>query len=135
MTQKKFKLYPGSRKAARATATIMQGTGRIRINKVPVEHVSPKVAMERIRTPLEIAGDVTDNINIDVVVKGGGFMGQAEAAAMAISRALVGHVRGNELRKTINEFDKHLLSGDSRTVEPKKFGGPKARRKKHKSYR
>jgi small subunit ribosomal protein S9 len=41
----------------------------------------------------------------------------------------------NDLRKRINDFDKHLLSGDARQKEPKKFGGPGARRRKQKSYR
>ena len=40
-----------------------------------------------------------------------------------------------ELRKTIDEFDKYLISGDARRKEPKKFGGPGARRRKQKSYR
>jgi len=33
------------------------------------------------------------------------------------------------------EYDRHLLIGDPRRTEPKKFGGPSARRRKQKSYR
>ena len=33
------------------------------------------------------------------------------------------------------EFDQYLISGDARRKEPKKFGGPGARRRKQKSYR
>jgi len=40
-----------------------------------------------------------------------------------------------DLRNRINEFDKYLISGDARRKEPKKFGGPGARRRKQKSYR
>ena len=40
-----------------------------------------------------------------------------------------------DLRKRLTEYDKHLLSGDDRQKEPKKFGGPSARRRKQKSYR
>ena len=132
---KKFKLYSGSRKTAKATASIMQGTGKVRINAVPVEVVTPEAARDRIITPLEIVGSLRDKVDINVTVKGGGVMGQAEAATVAISRALAGHVRGNEMRTKLTEFDKHLLSGDHRRTESKKFGGPGARRKKQKSYR
>ena len=41
----------------------------------------------------------------------------------------------SDLKKKIEEFDKYLISGDARRKEPKKFGGPGARRRKQKSYR
>jgi small subunit ribosomal protein S9 len=135
MVNRKTKLYSGSRKEARASAAIMPGNGKIRINNVPVEIVTPTVARQRILTPLVLAGDLKDKVDIDVRVTGGGFMGQAEAAAMAISRALVDWTRGQELRRRISEYDVHLLSGDARRSETKKFGGPGARRRKQKSYR
>lgn len=135
VTQKKTKLYSGARKTARATAAFMQGTGKVRINNVPAELVTPWVAKERIMTPLELAGEYRDKVNIEVRVQGGGFMGQAEAAAIAISKGFVEYFKTKELRERIAEFDKHLLSGDARQAEPKKFGGPGARRKRQKSYR
>ena len=97
--------------------------------------MTPSVARQRIMTPLVLAGDLRDKVDINVTVSGGGFMGQAEAAAMAISRALVDWTRGQELRKKITEYDVHLLSGDPRQPETKKFGGPGPRRRKQKSYR
>ncbi|MHB8566640.1 MAG: 30S ribosomal protein S9 [Nitrososphaerales archaeon] len=135
MTNRKTKLYSGARKAARASAAIMPGTGKIRINNVPVEILTPTVARQRVLTPLVLSGEMRDKVDIDVRVSGGGFMGQAEAAAMAISRAMVDWTRGQELRKRISEYDVHLLSGDARRSETKKFGGPGARRRKQKSYR
>ncbi len=135
VTAKKTKLYAGARKRARATAAITPGTGRIRVNNVPVEVMSPSVARQRVLTPLVLSGELRDKFDIDVRVEGGGFMGQAEAAAMAISKALVDATRGQELRKRIIEHDVHLLSGDNRQSESKKFGGPGARRRKQKSYR
>ncbi|MCX8191613.1 MAG: 30S ribosomal protein S9, partial [Nitrososphaerales archaeon] len=106
-----------------------------RINSVPVELITPEIARERIMTPLGLAGDLRDKVDIDVKVKGGGFMGQAEAAAIAISRALVGWFKDEDLKRRILEFDKHLLTGDPRQTEPKKFGGPGPRRRRQKSYR
>lgn len=135
VSTKKTKLYSGTRKSARATAAAAPGSGRVRVNNVPVEIFMPSVARRRILTPLVLAGDIRDKVDIDVSVSGGGFMGQAEAAAIAISRALVDQTRGQELRRRINEFDVHLLSGDFRRPETKKFGGPGPRRRKQKSYR
>lgn len=135
MTTRKTKLYSGSRKQARATAAIMPGSGKIRINNIPAEIVMPTVARQRILTPLVLSGELRDKVDINVRVAGGGFMGQAEAAAMAISKALVDWTRGQELRKRILEHDVHLLSGDARQSETKKFGGPGARRRRQKSYR
>jgi small subunit ribosomal protein S9 len=135
LTVKKSRLYPGSRKQARATAAIVVGTGKVRVNNVPVELMTPTVARQRVMTPLVLSGELRDKVDIDVRVAGGGFMGQAEASAIAISRALVDWTRGQELRKKISEYDVHLLSGDARQSETKKFGGPGARRRKQKSYR
>lgn len=135
MSSRKAQVFSAARKTARALAVIMPGKGRVRINHVPVELVRPEMARGRIISTLVIAGELREKVDIDVEVKGGGFMGQAEAAAIAISRALVGWSRGKELKERIVDLDKHLLSGDSRRTEPKKFGGPGARRKKQKSYR
>jgi len=133
---KKSKIISASRKTAKAAAYVSQGQGRVFINKKPVEILNPLIARERILTPLEIIGDSRNTIDITVRVSGGGYMGQAEACAIAISKALVIHFKSNKsLRTTLTNFDKHLLSGDSRRSEPKKFGGTGARRKKQKSYR
>ncbi len=85
--------------------------------------------------PVYVVGELREKYDLDVSVGGGGFMGQADAAAMAIARAYVDQVRGNELREKMNAYNKYLLSGDPRQAEPKKFGGPGARRKRQKSYR
>ena len=136
LKSKKSKIIPASRKTAKAAAYVSQGQGRVFINKKPVEILNPLIARERILTPLEIIGDSRNTIDITVRVSGGGYMGQAEACAIAISKALVIHFKTNKaLRSNITNFDKHLLSGDSRRTETKKFGGPGARRRKQKSYR
>jgi small subunit ribosomal protein S9 len=145
----KVELYPGQRKSSRAVATISKGSGRVRINNTPAELVTPDVAKELVLTPLTLVGDYRNRVDIDVRVHGGGFMGSAFASAVAISRALTGQEKGRkdpkehpftksvreEIRKKITEYDRHLLSGDSRQPESKKFGGSGARRRKQKSYR
>ena len=128
---------------------ISKGTGKVRVNNVPVEMVQQETAREVILSPLEVSGDVRNKVDISVRVKGGGFMGQSSAAATAIARALIGFTKSRkepkdhplsksvreDIKKRINEFDRYLISGDARRKEPKKFGGPGARRRKQKSYR
>jgi small subunit ribosomal protein S9 len=145
----KVELYPGQRKSSRAVATIAKGSGKVRINNTPAELMAPDVAKELVLTPLTLVSELRNRVDIDVQVHGGGFMGQAFASAVAISRALTGQEKGGkdprehpftksvreEIRRKITEYDRHLLSGDSRQTESKKFGGPSARRRKQKSYR
>ncbi|MBI2006231.1 MAG: 30S ribosomal protein S9 [Nitrosopumilales archaeon] len=145
----KTEIYFATRKTARAHVFISKGTGKVRINNVPVEMVQQETAREVILSPLEVSGDVRNKVDISVRVKGGGFMGQSSAAATAISRALIGFTKSRkepkdhplsksvreDIKKRINEFDRYLISGDARRKEPKKFGGPGARRRKQKSYR
>jgi small subunit ribosomal protein S9 len=145
----KVDLYPGQRKTSKAVATISKGTGKVRINNVPAELVQPEVAKELVLTPLTLIGDQRNKVDINVKVAGGGFMGQAFASAVAISRALTGEEKGSkdpkdhpftksvreEIRRKLTEYDRHFLAGDHRQSESKKFGGPGARRRKQKSYR
>ena len=149
MTTPKTEIYFATRKSASAHVHITKGVGRVRINNVPVEMIGQESAREAILAPLEIAGEIRNQVDISVRVRGGGFMGQAGASAAAISRALTGWTKSKnpprdhplqksvreDLRKKLVEFDKYLISGDARRKEAKKFGGPGARRRKQKSYR
>lgn len=149
MTIPKTEIYFATRKTASAHVYITKGKGRVRINNFPVETIPQETARETILAPLEVSGDLRDKVDISIRVRGGGYMGQASAAATGISRALTGWTKSKkepkdhplpksvreDLRKRITEFDKYLVSGDARRKEPKKFGGPGARRRKQKSYR
>jgi len=142
-------IYFASRKTAKAHVVISKGVGKIRINNVPVEMIPQEVAREVILGPIEVLGELRNKVDLLVRVKGGGYVGQAYATTVAISRSLTGWTKSRkepkdhpfsksvreDLKKRLIEFDKHLLSGDARRKEPKKFGGPGARRKKQKSYR
>ena len=149
MTTPKTEIYFATRKTASVHVYITKGRGSIRINNVPVEMIPQEAAREVMLAPLEIAGDLREKADMSVRVRGGGFMGQASAVATGMSRALTGWTKSKkeprdhpltklereDLRKRITEFDKYLISGDARRKEPKKFGGPGARRRKQKSYR
>lgn len=132
----KITVSSGKRKTAIARATIREGTGRVHINKAPLETMVPILARQIIKEPLLITPeDVISKIDIRVNVRGGGIMGQAQASRMAIARGLVDYTKSADLRKRFIEYDRTLIAGDSRRKETKKFGGPGARARKQKSYR
>jgi small subunit ribosomal protein S9 len=136
MPGKKVLVVSGKRKTAVARAIIKPGAGRIRINRTPVEIFEPEIAREKIMEPLLQAGEaVWGQLDMDVRTSGGGYMGQAEAARIAIANALLKWTKSAHLRTVFTEYDRTMLVGDSRSKEPKKFGGPGARAKEQKSYR
>jgi len=136
MPAKKVLVISGKRKTATARAVAKPGMGKVRINRVPIEIFEPEIAREKIMEPLIQAGDeVSKQLDIDVKVSGGGYMGQAEAARMAIANALLKWTRSTHLRTLFAEYDRTMIAGDSRAKEPKKFGGPGARARDQKSYR
>ena len=133
--KKKLVLETGKRKTAIARAIVRPGKGRVYINDQALDYLSPEVARMKILEPLIIAGDRSKQVDIRVNAEGGGIMGQAEASRIAIARALAGWTKSSELRKSFMAFDRVMSAGDQRVTEPKKFGGPSARRRKQKSYR
>jgi len=136
MPTKKVLVVSGKRKTATARAVIKPGMGRIRINKTPIEIFEPEIAREKIMEPLIQAGDeIWKQLDIDIKVSGGGYMGQAEAARMAIANALLKWTKSAHLRTIFTEYDRTMVVGDPRRKEPKKFGGPGARARDQKSYR
>ena len=73
--------------------------------------------------PLEIS-EVRTNYDVKCSVTGGGLSGQAGAVRHGMSRALT--VFDGELRTALKAAG--FLTRDSRVVERKKYGKPKARR-------
>jgi small subunit ribosomal protein S9 len=136
MPGKKVLVVSGKRKTATARAVVKLGVGRVRINKTPVEIFEPAIAREKIMEPLLQAGETTwKQVDLDVKTQGGGYMGQAEAARMAIANALLKWTKSTHLRTVFTEYDRTMVAGDARSKESKKFGGPGARAKEQKSYR
>ena len=134
-SRKKAQLTVGKRKTSKARVVLTEGKGRIRVNNTPLDFYQPLIAREKITESVMVAGEVADNIDIKVKVHGGGFMSQAEAVRMGIAQGFVKWTRGKKMRTAYLAYDRTMLAGDSRRKEPKKFGGPGARRKKQKSYR
>jgi small subunit ribosomal protein S9 len=134
-SKKRSVLAVGKRRASKARVVVSEGKGRVRINNVPVHLVEPYMARAKLLEPLMLAGDYRDKVDISVKTHGGGFLGQAEAARMGIAQGIVKFTRSKRLRTKYIEYDRTMLAGDPRRKEPKKFGGPGARRRKQKSYR
>lgn len=115
----------GKRKSAVARVWLKPGTGRIMINRKPMdEYITRETDKLIIRHPLELT-DTLNKYDISVNVRGGGTSGQAGAIRHGVSRALVG--LNPELRIPLKKAD--LLTRDSRVKERKKYGlrGSRAR--------
>ena len=115
----------GRRKSAVARVYVSEGTGKITSNKRDLAEYFPSTILQYVvKQPLSTLG-VEEKYDIKVNVYGGGFTGQSQALRLAIARALV----------KINADDKKALRAegfmtrDSRVVERKKPGRPKARRR------
>ncbi len=136
MPAKKSLVVSGKRKTATARAVVRPGTGKVRINRIPVEIFEPDIAREKIMEPLIQAGDeIRRQLDVDVKMSGGGYVGQADAARMAIANAILKWTKSTHLRTVFAEYDRTMIAGDTRKKEPKKFGGPGARSRNQKSYR
>ena len=123
------------RKMSVASASIKPGKNGIRINKMHVESISNPYVKSLILEPIKIAGDYANGMEIDVTVRGGGTMSQAQAVRAAIARSLVMHSKDPQLKQAMMSYDRYLLIEDPRQVEPKKYKGRKARARFQKSYR
>jgi small subunit ribosomal protein S9 len=132
---KKIVNTSGKRKTSVARATVQKGKGLVRINKKPVEIYEPEIARWKILEPIQIADNYITSIDIDVNVKGGGFMSQANAVRTAIAKGLIEYTNDPSLKLAYLDHDRSLLVSDSRRKEAKKPLGRGARKKRQKSYR
>ena len=121
----------GRRKTSSARVYLKKGKGTIVVNDRKLdEYFGRKVAQMLVKQPLELA-ELSEKIDLNVKVKGGGSFGQAGAIRHGISRALVSY--DEELRPQLKKAG--LLTRDPRKVERKKPGLVKARKSKQFSKR
>lgn len=125
----------GKRKTAIARATVRKGRGIVRINRAPVEILTPELARLKVLEPLKLAGKRAEGVDITVNVRGGGVMGQADASRTAIARGLVQYLNDKDLEELYREYDRTLIVPDTRRKLPKVPLGRGARKKRQKSYR
>lgn len=121
----------GRRKTATARVFLKKGNGKITINRRDLEiYFGRPTARMRVQQPLELVG-LTDKFDINITVKGGGIMGQAEAIRHGITRALMQF--DESLRSILRKAG--FVTRDPRKVERKKVGLHKARKRPQYSKR
>ena len=114
----------GKRKDAVARVWIKAGVGKVIVNgKDMNDYFARPVLQMVIGQAFSVAG-VKDQFDVTATVKGGGLSGQAGAVKHGISKALC--LFEPELRGALKTAG--FLTRDSRVVERKKYGKPKARK-------
>jgi small subunit ribosomal protein S9 len=115
----------GRRKAAVARVILSDGKGNITVNNRDFKEYFGAETLQYVVTQPLIVLNALNNYDIRVNLEGGGVKGQAEALRLGISRALVLTDPENKTLLKANG----LLTRDSREVERKKPGRPKARKR------
>ncbi len=114
----------GRRKEAITRVFISKGEGKITINDRDYKQYFPLFYLQnQVEAPLKTA-EALDKYDLVINATGGGLKGQAEAAKLAVARALL--EVNPELRPALKAAG--YLTRDPRGVERKKFGHKKARR-------
>ncbi|HLA98542.1 MAG TPA: 30S ribosomal protein S9 [Anaerolineales bacterium] len=115
----------GRRKEATARVRIMVGSGRFIVNEKSAEEYFPRLGdLHSVTAPLHATGENPNQLDISVVVQGGGITGQAEAVQLGLARALLG--MNPDLRLVLRKNG--LLTRDPRVKERKKAGLKRARK-------
>lgn len=114
----------GKRKDAVARVWLKKGAGVIQINGKDMDKYFARPVLQMlVNQPFAIA-KVEGEFDIKATVKGGGLSGQAGAIKHGISKAL--SLYEPTLRPLLKKSG--FITRDSRVVERKKYGKPKARR-------
>ena len=114
----------GRRKSSIARVRLVEGTGKITINKKDIdEFFGPETLKVIVRQPLTVT-NTTAKYDVIASVKGGGFTGQAGAIRHGIARAL--NEANAEYRPALKSNG--FLTRDPRMYERKKYGLKKARK-------
>lgn len=121
----------GRRKSSTARVYVRGGSGKITVNKRPLdEYFGRETARMVVRQPL-VASELEGKFDIAVNVNGGGGSGQAGAIRHGITRALIAY--DETLRGMLRKAG--FVTRDAREVERKKVGLHKARKRPQYSKR
>ncbi len=118
-------LGTGRRKTSVARVFLRPGKGDIQVNGRPIErYFQTESSRAMVRQPLA-ATETVDKFDLLILADGGGVAGQAGAARLGISRALVEF--NAELRGRLKKLG--FLTRDPRKHERKKYGQKGARKR------
>ena len=115
----------GRRKAAVARVILRDGKGKITVNDRDYKEYFGAETLQYVVTQPLVALDAIEKYDISVNLDGGGVKGQAEALRLGITRALIKLNAENKSVLKANGF----VTRDPRSVERKKPGRPKARKR------
>jgi small subunit ribosomal protein S9 len=114
----------GRRKEAIATARLYPGKGEIMVGEQFADaYFNNDALVATVQQPMKLAGQ-DQKLRVTLHVSGGGKRGQAEAARLAIARAL--NVMSSDLHTTLKKAG--MLTRDPREKERKKPGLKRARK-------
>lgn len=114
----------GKRKDAVARVWVKPGSGKVTVNGKDISAYFARPVLQMIlKQPFTVA-NVEGQFDVMATVTGGGLSGQAGAVKHGISKAL--QIYEPTLRAALKAAG--FLTRDSRVVERKKYGKPKARR-------
>jgi small subunit ribosomal protein S9 len=115
----------GRRKESTARVRVMNGAGKFMVNEKTCEAYFTRLGdVQAVSAPLVSAGENPSNLDITVVVKGGGVTGQVSAVQMALARAL--QKMNPDLHVAMRKGG--YLTRDARIKERKKPGLKRARK-------
>lgn len=114
----------GRRKSSIARVYIAEGSGKITVNKRPLQDYFPKATSRYVvEQPFNLL-EIGEKFDVNVNVKGGGMTGQAGAIRLGIARILT-ELNASH-RGTLKKAG--FLTRDARKVERKKYGLAGARK-------
>jgi small subunit ribosomal protein S9 len=115
----------GRRKESTARVRVMTGTGKFVVNEKPGEEYFTRLGdVDAIMAPLQAAGYERNQMDITVVVRGGGVTGQTASVQLGVARALT--KMNPDLRSALRKGG--FLTRDARVKERKKPGLKRARK-------
>lgn len=118
-------LATGKRKCSIARVTLTPGDGKVEVNKRALEEFFPRPLHQTMAVQPLVTTGYEGNVDVRVLVHGGGISGQAGAVRHGIARALTEidpELRGDLKRRG-------FLTRDARVKERRKAGLKKARKK------
>jgi small subunit ribosomal protein S9 len=115
----------GRRKTATARVLLRPGSGTWTVNGRTLQDYFPRPSLQARADEALRVTETEGQYDVTVRVNGGGLTGQADAVRLGLARALV--QADEEFRAPLGQGG--LLTRDSRKVERKKPGRPKARKR------
>ncbi|KAL6122453.1 hypothetical protein NUSPORA_00490 [Nucleospora cyclopteri] len=123
------------------------GDFEVRVNHVPLNVHTDSLLVAKFEEVISLIKEETlKGLDFDIKYertgKAGGKVGRIYAARQAFCRAVLAHLgttcdeyKKQEVQQSLMQFDRFSVITDTRTKEPKKYGGPGARARYQKSYR